>query len=326
VRYFFAYAILLCLLACTESAEHSNPLDPESPLYTQKGSIAGRVMTFYEPFQPITGAMVEIQPGGLILQSDGEGRFEFTELEPDTFTLIAGATGYQEVAAKIEVNPREISSVNFHLNGLPAIQAPRATSSKVATREASSPRIFLDIAVEVQDPDGASDIKRIELTIPAFSFTDTLARLAGGGGQWQRIFNPAELSQIDLSKLVGLPLKSVVYDFPGAVVSSEPFFLARIISEEPEILSPTNNETTGSAPVFRWQVPPVAFAFTQRIEIFRLDAGFPAFVTAIGNIKPEVRSLPYLGRLSAGVYFWTIRLIDDFGNSSRSKEATFQVR
>ncbi|MFQ5628083.1 MAG: hypothetical protein ACE5I1_04920, partial [bacterium] len=135
-----------------------------------------------------------------------------------------------------------------------------------------------------------------------------------------------ELSALDISKLVGSPFQVVAHDFPGVAITSEPFFLARVISEVPEAFSPTDGVVASDAPVFRWQLPQIEFSFTQRIEVFRFDAGFPVTVTTISNIKPDVRSLPYIGRLSTGTHFWTITIIDDFGNSSRSKEATFQVQ
>ena len=116
-------------------------------------------------------------------------------------------------------------------------------------------------------------------------------------------------------------------DFPGSKTISMPFFLTRIIGETPVAFSPANGDTTTDKfPTFRWQLPQFTFAFTQRIEVFRLDAGFPTFVTSIGKISSEARSQRSFVRLSPGTYFWTISVVDDFGNISRSKEATFTIQ
>ncbi|MFQ5631769.1 MAG: hypothetical protein ACE5I1_23600, partial [bacterium] len=246
-------------------------------------------------------------------------------LEPDTFLLTVSTSGYQDTTTAVTVFSRKTSPIEIRLNGLPVIQSTLVTSAKITTREANTPRFFLEVFSEVTDQDGANDIKMVEVTISARSFVDTLTRVAGVE-RWQRLFLPEELSLLDFSQLVGSPFRIVARDFPGVAIMSEPFFLARIISEVPQAFSPTDGAVASDAPLFRWQLPQIAFSFTQRIEVFRLDAGFPALVTAISNIKPDIRSLPYIGRLSAGTYFWTIKIIDDFGNSSRSKEATFQVQ
>ena len=316
--------VALVLGACTDSPFHSNPLDPASPDYSINGRMAGRIMTFYQPYQPIAQATIELQPNGLVARSGADGRFVFADLAPDSYFVSIVQDGFSSLMDTLVIAPRGEVIQDFHLNGLPFVQGSRIISSKVATREAPSPLFFLDIAAELQDPDGANDICRVVLNIPMQSFRDTLAP-AIGVGQWQRTFIPEELASLDMGKLVGAPLQFIVYDIPGAEVISQPFFLTRLISEEAETIEPINGNVALSAPTFRWQLPNIAFSYTQRLEIYRLDAGFPTLVTAISNIQSDVKSLPYLGRLSAGSYFWTLRIIDDFGNSSRSKEASFVV-
>lgn len=314
------------LLSCTSPAEHSNPLDPQSPSYTTNGRILGRVTTLYQPYQPLSGAMVQLQPVGMIVESNAEGGFVFTEVKPDTYSLVVAATGYQSATAVTEVLPRQIRMQDFRLDGLPIVQSSRATSAHMATREATTDRLFLEIAVDVQDPDGANDVKKVQVEIPAFSFTDTLSR-GSGTTRWQRVFSADELAPIDFYNLVGSPLQFVAEDFPGEQVTSGPFYLARVISEVPQATAPTNGEViTLDAPTFRWQLASIPFDHTLRVEVFRLDAGFPTFITAIGNIAAGTTSVKYPGRLATGTYYWTVKLIDDFGNSSRSKEATFQVQ
>ena len=286
----FAAAVLL-FAACTEPAEHSNPLDPQSPFYSTKGSIDGRVMTFYQPFRPLAEVMVTLEPGGTTIKSDANGLFRFADLDPDTFTIALSTAGFDSIVDTVVVAARQISSRDYHLNGLPFVQQSRVISSRVATREAAAARLFLEVSADVQDPDGANDIRRVEWSIPSQAFPDTLAP-ATVTGPWQRFFVPEELAALDFGKLVGAPFHLSVEDFPGANVTSPPFFLARIIFDEPQATAPIDGQTTGNAPTFRWQVPNLPFSYTQRLEVFRFDAGFPTLVTAIGNIQSEVKSLP----------------------------------
>lgn len=318
--------VLLGLQACLAPAEHTNPLDPQSPLYTSTGSISGQVTSFYQPFQPLVGATVQLLPPGLSRQTGTNGVFRFTDLEPDTYTLIASAAGYAVDSVRVTVARRRETVHQFHLNGLPIVQEARITSANVATREATSNRLFLEVNASITDPDGAGDILRVSVMLPEFGFADTLGR-ESAAGVWRRLFLPEEIELLDPLKLVGTPVFLDITDAPGAQIRSAPFFLARIVTDIPVALSPANAQVIhDNSPTFRWQLPSLSFSFSQRLEIFRLDAGFPAFVTAISRIGSDIRNLTFIGRLSSGTYFWTIAVIDDFGNSSRSKEATFQIQ
>jgi hypothetical protein len=318
-------APIICLSACTSPAEHSNPLDPQSPNYSTKGEIVGRVTGYYQPYQPLANATVRLTPPGIVIETGQNGAFRFADLAAQSYSLEITAAGYAAASETTEVFPRRITSHEFHLDGLPTVQLAFVISAHVSTRGSADDRIFLEVIAEASDPDGANDVKRMWVEIPARTFSDTLAR--SGPARWQRLFSPDELAGLDLYNLTGTPLQIVAEDFPGEATTSAPFFLARVIAEVPETVSPANDSTLAiDAPTFVWQTPPVAFSHTFRVEVFRLDAGFPTFVTAIGNIAAGATGIRYVGRLSSGTYYWTVKIIDNFGNSSRSKEATFRVQ
>lgn len=314
------------MLACTSPAEHSNPFDPQSPKYTTAGEIIGRVTGYYQPYQPLAGAMIRLQPPGVVIESNVNGEFRFATLTPQSYSLEVFLSGYAAASKNTDVLPRQTTSLEFHLDGLPQVQLAFATSAHVSTRESIDDRYFLEIVADASDPDGANDIKRMSLEIPALAFADTLLR-AAGPTRWRRLFSPDELAGFDLNNIAGIPMQIIAEDFPGKATASTPFFLARVIADVPQTVSPANGEViTISAPRFVWQTPAVQFNHTFRVEVFRIDAGFPTFIAAIGNIDEGTTSVTYVGRLSSGTYYWTVKIIDDFGNSSRSKEATFQVQ
>ncbi len=314
------------LLSCTSPAEHSNPFDPQSPLYTTNGRLAGVVTGFYQPYRPLSGAMVQVQPAGLATNTDSQGGFFIDNLVPGVYTAIASAAGYAADTASIEVIARQSRRFEFRLDGLPVVQSPRVVSTHVSTRESVIDQFFMEVGVELSDPDGANDIKKARVQIPSVGFADTLSRGAGPT-RWQRIFTPDELAGIDLYNLTGASFQLLVEDFPGEQTTSETFFLTRVIAEVPQAVSPTDGITLQiDSPTFIWQLAPIPFNHTLRVEVFRLVAGFPTFIAAIGNIAAASTSVKYPGRLASGNYYWTVKLIDDFGNSSRSKEATFQIQ
>ncbi len=313
------------ILSCTSPAEHSNPLDPQSPKYTTTGEIIGRVTGYYQPFRPLAGAMIRLQPPGVVIESGQDGGFRFAGLAPQTYSLEVSRPDYAADSLNIDLLSRQTAVLEFHLDGLPQIQFAFATSAHISTRESAADRYFFEIVADASDPDGANDIKRMRVEIPALAFADTLLR-AAGPTRWRRLFAPDDLAGSDLNNLAGTPLQIIAEDFPGEAATSEPFFLARVIAEVPQTVSPDNGEAiTDPSPRFVWQTPAIQFNHTFRVEVFRIDAGFPTFIAAIGNIEAGTASVTYVGRLSTGTYFWTVKIIDDFGNSSRSKEATFQV-
>jgi hypothetical protein len=320
-----ALAALFWISACTSPAEHSNPLDPQSPEYTTNGSISGRVSGFYQPYRPLAGAMVELQPTGIIVQSDNAGGFLFGEVPPGAYALSASKDGYAIATLSASVLARQRSSAELHLDGIPVVQTVLATSAHVSTRASAADRYFLEIVADVQDPDGANDVKSVRLEIPSVSFSDTLSR-GTGASRWQRAFSPDDVPGIDLANLAGVSLSMVAQDFPGEQARPSSFFVARVVNEVPQPLAPIDVTLQENSPSFQWQMPVLSYAHTFRVEVFRIDFGFPTFVTAISNIAQDMTSVSYPGRLSTGSYYWTVKMIDSFGNSSRSKEAAFQIQ
>jgi hypothetical protein len=324
---FAAFALApFAMLSCTSPAEHSNPLDPESPAYATHGTLSGFVTTFYQPYQSVAGAHVELQPPGLIVPSNDEGFYYFGELAPGAYAMTATAGGYAARTMNVEVLARQSRAITFRLDALPEVVGTSTLSMRVSTRESETPRLFWEVNAEIADGDGPNDIKRVRVEIPVLAFGDTLAR-ASISGNWHRIFTAEELAGINLHNLVGKPVQIVAEDLPGERAVSREFYLARIITEEAQPITPANGEIIlARSPLLRWLLPAIPFEHTLRVEVFRLDAGFPILILTVPNLQAGSTSLPYPGSLTTGSYFWTVRIVDSYGNSSRSEEALFQVR
>lgn len=325
---------VLAQWSCTTPAEHSNPLDPQSPNFTDKGSIAGQITSYYQPFQFLSGARVSLlSHSGASVQSDAAGKFMFSALAPASYTLVAEAPGHAADTTTVEVFSRQTSTIDFHLDALPFVEEANVTSAHVKTHASASDTdlVFLDIRATMHDPDGPNDIARVRVDVSAFAFSDTLAR-GQPANSWQRIFAQDELkaangAAIDPYNLVGAPFQIIATDAPGASATSPPFQLARVIAEEPLALEPANGETiTTGAPQLRWQTPALAFEYTLTLHVYKTVSGFQTLLLTIPGLPAGSNTAPYPGRLTSGSYFWTVTIIDRFGNSSRSKEATFQVQ
>ncbi len=327
LRAIVGIGLCAAMFACATPAEHSNPLDPESPNFTKQGVLRGQVTTIYQPYQALAGANVHLQPLGISLQSDSEGRFVFGKLDSGSYVVVAAKPGYTTLQRNAKVIAREDRALEMRLDGLPVVASAKITSARVVTREASAPRLFLEIAAEVTDPDGANDIQRVLIKMPGRAAPDSLTR-ASGLASWQRIFSSDSLAPLNLHNLVGASLEITAEDGAGEKAASQAFQLARLITEEPQPVYPINGEVfprSNNERNLRWQLPAIAFDHSVRVEVYRLDAGFPVLILT-ANLRVGAVSLPYPGSLTSGTYYWTVKVLDGFGNSSRSKEATFQVQ
>ena len=83
------------------------------------GSIYGTVVD-KATGEPIKSAGVELSPDGLKTVTGSEGQFEFTELDPDKYTLIITKTGYVDgVSGTIEVKPGQQAKGDVQIEKLP---------------------------------------------------------------------------------------------------------------------------------------------------------------------------------------------------------------
>lgn len=323
-----ALGLVACafMLACTTPAEHSNPLDPESPLHVKTGALRVQVTTFYPPYQPLAQAHIRLLPANIEVQSNAAGEYIFGELESGEYALSATKDGYDDVQVTAQVTTREMSTAALRLDALPRITSARLSCARIATREATLPRLFLKIEIEAVDADGENDVMHMHAQFPSRAQTDTLAR-GLGLARWERTFSEAELAPLTMQNLVGQAVQILAEDRAAKKSAPAVLQLARVIEEEPAPFSPSNGEIINPNNVtLRWQTPAINFDHTLSVEMTRFDAGFAVTFATFNNIPAGEVSLPYPGRLATGSYHWTLKVLDRFGNSSRSKEAAFQVR
>jgi hypothetical protein len=57
----------------------------------------------------------------------------------------------------------------------------------------------------------------------------------------------------------------------------------------------------------------------------RVEAGTQSVIWKQDNIENYLLSYPYPSTLEKGDYFWTIAVVDEYGNYSQSKESSFVV-
>jgi len=312
------------LNSCSD-AQRDNPLDPHSPLYRNVGSIEGEVTSFYPPHRALPNVEVHLTPLNWWTYTDDRGIFAFQEVPEGRYWITARGQGYAVDSLAVVVKPQQSVQAILRLDGIPVISDARILSVHISRWWPPPEDIFLlEMQVEVDDPDGLSDITGVWVEVSDSTFLDSL-RFDSDRGYFYTSLEESDLPTSGIHELLGLPFRVLAQDAPGVRGISEPYYLARVIDFTPQPLSPYGLEAVPPKPELIWAPVVLPFQFTLVVEVSRIDLGIPTPVWRKENLPPTTTRLALTDSLAPGTYFWTVSVVDSFGNRSRSKEASFRV-
>lgn len=318
-------------LGCLGEAPHDNPLDPNSDRFTTEGGVAGRVTDRAD--EPLAGAEVRLLPGPSVAQTERvgrtneEGRFEMTGLpEGAGYRLQASSEAYGAgVLEQIDVRAGVVAELPvLRLNALPIFNRAAFRTVHVSRWWPLNDLFFLEINAEVNDADGLFDIDAVFFEIPDLNFTVPLDPQTAG--RFGKSIRADSLPAASLQSMLGQTLRLTVHDMAGVVVRSDPRQLVRVVEDTPIPTAPIERlllET--DLPTLTWDLFPPRFAFTYQIDVFRDEANRAVLVQQMTDIPMDETSVQLPLSLPTGPYFWTVSVVDAFGNLSRSKEAAFLI-
>jgi len=316
----------LLVLSCTTDADRDNPLDPRSGKYENLGSLAGHVYTYYAPFQPMVSALIALNPGNQTTITNSKGEFALINIEPGSYVVTVSYPDYAPDTAQVVIQSNRITSLQFNLDGLPQLDTLILNSGYQHEHYPFDPVRMLDIMTKVSDPDGLADMASVAVIIPYIAFKDTLA-FSAVVGTFQEKIEEKDLSISHLAELIGQPVYVEITDKVGQVCRYGPQYLFRVIDDEPEIVSPKGSASVGFQPTLKWNPVQLPFSFTFKVEIYAIREDqilYPAIYTFSG-ISSEITEIRLATVLPASLYLWVVSIVDNWGNWSRSKPATFQV-
>lgn len=314
-------SLLIFLTACVPEAPRDNPLDPASPYFRNSGVLTGKVLSFYEPFLGIPDAQVTVLPSGPATLSQSNGSFAFSDIVPGDISLLISKPGYVSDTVRTTIMLAKNVNVQAHLNALPFV-----LSCVIVTRKVDQwwpgPSYSAVITSVVGDPDGQGDIASVLCTVDTASFP---MKFAPDPPRYQVTINALSLPTKNLEWLTGKSFTVVVQDKPKGTTNGKSFAVSRIIQQTVIPIFPTALDTAVSRPEFHWAQPNASFPFSYTLELNRQDQGVPTLIWTQQNIVSSLTSFQYPNSLSPALYFWTIAIVDEYGNLSRSKEASFIV-
>ena len=319
--------ITLFFSACSD-APRDNPLDPLSPRYQGNAAVSGKVYVLNEN-TPVVQARVTCLQNGLSVLTDSTGSYQFLKLDVGSLTFVCSSEGFVSDTQKIVLQAGTPQQIQFGLNGYPFVVSQNILTRKI-DQYYPSPQYFVDISASVSDPNGIEDVDSVWFVVDSIQFAMDYSPTTK---MFETTIYKYSLPTNTIQWLVGKPLTIVSTDRSNARGVGAPFYVTRIIEDEATPIYPSslNNDTTGSTPLLKWSPPNVTFIYSYTLVISLVSSGTESIVwtypgLSFGNEEFQFISDNNGQPLGAGNYVWTISVVDEFGNYSRSKESSFVVK
>jgi hypothetical protein len=331
----FTVTILLCALTLfvgCKDAPRDNPMDPSSAQYAKTASVKGRVLLLNRNSYIVSASISSLQDGVTVL-SDADGNYCFNNLTMGNQTLICTKENFVPDTQQIILQNRTTKEVIFELNGAPYVLKQNILTRKIDQYYPST-QYFVDITASVSDLNGIMDVDSVWFAVDTLLFPMDYSLTTK---QFQITIYKYDLPTNTIQWLVNRPLRIRSKDRSNAVNLSIPFYVSRIIENTAMPMYPTINittlqmDTTGSTPLLQWLPPNVTFNYTYTLILSRVVSDIRTVMWTYTKLNSSYMQLQFPADssgliLSAGEYVWTISVVDDFGNYSRSKEAPFAVQ
>ncbi len=311
--------------ACAPDAPHSNPVDPKSPSYNPDGVLSGQVLPLGAPYIGIPNALVVILQDSAAQLTAPDGSFLFQNAPVGNITVVISKQSYATDTMQVTLQAHKSLDTVAHLDALPQVSGAQVVTSKI-DQWYYGPVYSALVTAAINDPDGIGDINPDSVYVHidtlavqmAYSITDK---------NWQATIPESIVPNGDIQWLIGRAFQVTAADRENNIGSSQPFYTTRIIEAEPGPIYPVYPDTTTPYPQLSWNspFPSVSFDYSYIIQVFLNTSGA---ATQVGNsIALSSNAIAYnlTDSLPDGQYFWTIAIIDSFGNSSTSREAAFTV-
>ena len=316
-----AVAAVLFMGGCAGDAPHDNPLDPKSPGYTGAGAFSGRVVLLNLPETGIAGAGISTDPPTINVLTDSSGNFSYPAVAGGAYLVAASKDGFVPETLRVTVGAGGSQYTLFTLDGAPVVASAKILTTKI-DEWWPNPAYFASVTAMVSDPNGVADLDSAWFCVDSLLYPLTYSVT---DKDFQLTVTSYQLPSNNLEWLVGKPLTIIARDREHSMDTSAAFYVTRTIEDEATPISPASGDTSASSPLLVWSKPDVRFVYTYSLSMVRVDAGTETTVWSQENVGSYVQTYQYPSTLAQGSYFWTIAVVDEYGNSARSKESSFVV-
>jgi len=310
------------LWGCMPDADRDNPFDPKIQIQGDTGQLSGRIIRIYPPFDGIDGCTVSLSDHGNEGRTDSDGYYLISDIPERQYTVIAGKPGFVPDTTTVEITAGAGTLHNASLDGLPFFLGSSITSEHTGNAPAED-QYFVNYEVQVDDLDGPSDIDSVLVTVEMFDFRRELNRVINTNTYTVQI-SPDEVGDGSLEALIGKESIFSVWDKLGNRTDSSSHFLIRILYPTPATFMPNEEDQMDDRQLLIWEsfAGMVNFNFTYSVDVKS------AFSTGWhrDNIPSDTTSIAVDEALdSQENHRWSIWVVDEFGNVSKSPYVTFSI-
>lgn len=317
--------ILILLIGCVSDAPRDNILDPQSKDYKTTANITGFVTTYYQPYLALPHALLTIDSLNYFSMANDNGRYEFFDVPFGEYSLKCSYDNYRSDSITINVDS-DNHEIYFRLNALPVIESATISSHHVSRWYPVDDYYYLNVSANANDLDGINEIDSVKIEIPSIGFIDTL-NTSGFNGTYQHTFFENQLPVQTIRSLEGVPIYFICWDRVGNSGKSAEHYIPRIVQDVPVLIAPTGLQIINTFPTeFSWEQVYLEYDFELKIEIYQINFGIFSKIREYKNILPNQTTFVVNQALPAGDYFWIIYIVDEFGDTSSSKEGAFRVQ
>lgn len=315
-------AVAFLMDKCAPDPPHENPLDPLSPGYSGTGSVSGKVLTLTAPYAGIPNALISVLGSQFAVLTNQDGTFLIRNVPAGTISLVIAKAGYFSDTLQIQISVGKTLLIEVHLDAMPVISQQQVVTHKI---DQWWPGAIYNatVSANITDPDGSADIDSVFVVVDTANFP---MAYSFNNKNFQVTIYSDSLPGHNIQWLVGRSFTIWARDHEGAISRSNPFYISRIIESEATPFYPVGLDTAKASPTFEWNPPQITFNYSYTLQVVRIDAGNQTVVWTQPGIGSSLVTYSFPNILSSGTYFWTIAVVDDYGNSSRSKEAAFSVK
>lgn len=320
--HYILFTLLLFFIGCVNDAPHDNPRDPHSLNYQKKGALSGRIIIANQTIG-ISNALVTLQESQSSVLTDHDGFFLFTDLSEGSHRFLCSKENFDSDTFTVSIISDETAEVVRGLNGAPVVISQNILTRKI-DYVSFSPQYFVDVSADVADPNSIADLDSVWFNVDSVQYP---MEYSVSSKKFITTLPKSTFPTNTIQYLVGKSLHIVSRDRNGATNISTSFFVSRVIENTALPLYPKDFNTVKQDSVyFSWTPPDVTFKYTSTVMVYR--TGTEEIVKTFSGLISFYEQYPTdfsVMHLDAGNYFWTVTIVDEFGNSARSKESYFVV-
>lgn len=317
-KIFVVFSVSVIMLVSCD-APRNNPLDPQNPrnLYH---TVTGQVKSISIPYQPLSEVSIIWPELSLSTLTNGDGHFLLETIRPANTYLYFHKSGFVTDSVPMTWQDQKSIEMEVFLNAIPRLDSAQVYSI-ILNRYPDLQTEQVGIWARISDPDDDLDSVLVHNEYLAKNFqleyhvTD----------KWYgRTLGPGELNVDNIDMMVGRPFNFIVTDLFEHRFELDQLAVQRIIRDMINHISPSGGESVSAQPVLHWQQFYPGFEFTITLQIYTSEIG-SQLVWEQSGLADTTTFFEVDQPLPPNEYYWVAWAIDDFGNRSRSKPASFLV-